>query len=317
MYKTIFIYETFFQKSIIEHLIENKYYDKEQSLIIDATNHKICIEGEEYNVNFNRFGMLISSLKVLRELRKLALTCETLVGTHITGINALFFSSFISSKNKVLIDDGIGTPVLIQNQKLFNSKIKYQIRFLITKTLLLLHNIKIKNVVNTLGTIDRYYTVYKSKIVPERSFPIYPLNFYEQQYTTNMEEVCFIGAPLLDFKLCDEESYKMLLLAVKHKYGDYKYYLHPDEKLTIKFKIEGIEFIKLNKPIEKSFFKNGVPEFVIGFTSSALLNLSLSKYKNTNPNFRYVKKKVYGKKNDEYYYEILEQNNIYESGLHI
>jgi hypothetical protein len=57
--------------------------------------------------------------------------------------------------------------------------------------------------------------------------------------------VCFIGTPLIDFKLCNEMLYKDLLLSAKQKYGDFKYYLHPDEQITLLFKIKGIEFIKL------------------------------------------------------------------------
>jgi hypothetical protein len=174
-----------------------------------------------------------------------------------------------------------------------------------------------KSIRRTLRTVDQYLTVYKQKTVPGLSFPICHLNFYETQYKTNLDEVCFIGAPLLDFKLCNKATYKELLLLVKQKYGEFKYYLHPDEQITLSFKIEGIEFIKLGTTVEDFFYTNGVPEKVVGFTSSALLNLSSSKYINFRPQFRYINKKVYGLKHDKYYYEVLEQNNILNSGLYV
>ena len=69
---------------------------------------------------------------------------------------------------------------------------------------------------------------------------------------------------------------------------------------------------------EAEFFSSeGVPETVIGFVSSALLNLSNSKYQNSFPKFRYVKKKIYGSKFDRYYYDFFEENNILDSHLYI
>ncbi len=317
MYTTIFIYETYFQKSIIDHLIEKEEVNTANTLIVDATNHKLKIEGEVFNVNFNKIRMLYSSIKGVRALKKKNISCETLVSTHITGLNALFLSAFLKATKKILIDDGIGTPVLIQNQNIFKRKLKWQIRFLITKFLLFLNEIQIKSIRNTLSSIDQYFTVYKIKDDLELPFPVYSLNFYENKFKTKLERVCFIGSPLLDFNLCDKASYKELLLSIKEKYGEYKYYLHPNEQIALSFKIKGIEFIKLPNGIEKFFYENDVPGLVIGFTSSVLLNLSSSKYINVRPQFRYINMEVYGPRYDKYYYEALEENNILNSGLYI
>ena len=317
LYSTIYIYETNFQKSVVEHLIELDKFDSTRILIINAVNHKIRIEDEVYNINFNKIEMLYSSLKGVRALQKRNISCNTLVSTHIHGINALFLSAFFSSKSKILIDDGIGTPVLIQNQNIFKRKWKWQIRFIIIKFLLYLNNVQMKSIRTTLSKVDKYFTVYKPVKSLKLPFLIHYLNFYKKQFKTNLNEVCFIGTPLIDFKLCNEILYKDLLLSAKQKYGDFKYYLHPDEQITLLFKIKGIKFIKLTETVEEHFLVNGVPEIVIGFTSSVLLNLSSSKYISTRPKFLYINKDIYGPKYDKYYYEVFEQNNILNSELYI
>jgi hypothetical protein len=100
MYTTIYIYETYFQKSIIDYLINNAFFDNNKSLVIDATNHNLIIKNVEFKINFNKSNLIVPSLYNIGKLKKENLCCETLVSTHITGINALFLSSFIKTKKK-------------------------------------------------------------------------------------------------------------------------------------------------------------------------------------------------------------------------
>jgi hypothetical protein len=123
-------------------------------------------------------------------------------------------------------------------------------------------------------------------------------------------KTCFIGAPMMDFGLMSVDLYKQLLQSVSHKFGTFVYYPHPDEKKIYDLNIDGIE-VKQNKiNIEDAFNQYGVPQTVIGFTSSALLNLSNSKYEENKPHFFYIKKEVYGTKKDQLYYDVLEMNGI-------
>jgi hypothetical protein len=316
MYSTVYIYETHFQKSVIDHLIDKDEINTANILIIDAINHKLKIESEVFNFNFNKIRMLVSSLRALIELKKMNISCETLVSTHITGLNALFFSSFIKAEKKILIDDGIGTPVLLMNHRIFKYKIKFQIRYFFIKSILFFLFLKLKSIKNTLKTISQYSTVYKkTPTLTKHFFIVKHLNFYLMKYEINQGEVCFIGAPLLEFKLCNQQSYEKLLKSVRNKYGNFIYYLHPDEQLVLSLNIDGIKFEKLNVNIESFFYEMGVPKTVIGFASSVLLNLSNSSYIQGNVNFRYIKKKVYGLEYDKLYYEVLECNNIIDSGI--
>jgi hypothetical protein len=217
-----------------------------------------------------------------------------------------------------LIDDGIGTPVLLQNQSIFKYKIKFQIRLIITEILLSLYSVKLYSINNILPDITHYYTIYKNiSFRNNECLSIVHLNLYEKEYRIVENETCFIGSPMMEFNLCKQGIYRNLLIEIKKKYGNFKYFLHPDEYIALSFRIEGIEFIKLNQSIENYFGTNGIPKNVISFVSSAILNLANSKNAFININFRYIKMKIYGSAYDELYYKILEQHNIIDSGITI
>lgn len=316
MYSTIYIYETDFQKSIINYLIERDYFNNEHYLIIDATGHEIKIGNKIFGINFNKIDKLFSSIIELKSLKRQKITCDTLVSTHITGVNSLFLSSFFESNQKILIDDGIGTPVLIQNQSLFKKKIRYQARFILSKILLIIRGSKLNNVASNFKTIDSYYTVYPNIPKKPHHFSIFYIEgFYNRDYRIISGKTGFIGAPLLEFNLTTVKNYKNLLRKVHEEYGDFTYYLHPDEKYAKSLNLPGIEFKKNNEGLEEHFYKTGMPSNVIGFASSALINLALSKNFKSDVEFKFIKKKVYGAKEDQLYYDLLASCKINCSGI--
>ena len=309
MYQTIYIYETLFQKSIIDFIVENEESDNSNYLIIDGLNHKLRVNDDCFPINFNKIDRLRTSVQSLNTIKELDLSCETIVCTHFTGINALFLSALIKAKKKVLIDDGIGTPVIIQEPKLFSKKYKYRLRFFLVKTSLLFYGVRLKNIEQVINSINEYWTVYNSNSM-NSNMKIKRIDFFNKSQMILKGKTCFIGAPMMDFGLVSVDSYKQLLQSVGDKFGTFVYYPHPDEKKINDLNIDGIEVKQNNTNIEDAFNQSGVPQTVIGFTSSALLNLSNCKYEDKKPHFFYIKKEVYGTYKDQLYYDVLERNGI-------
>ena len=276
MYKTIAIYETQLQKRIINHFINKGVIKKKGLLIIDAIGHKVKLMDKVIDLNFNKFSMIFSSMKNVMELRKLNLECEILISVHFTGINALFFSSYIKCKEKILIDDGIGTPVVLLDNTLYNHLFRYQVRFLFIKLALrLLHNVKLLSVQKSTLDFSSYYSIYQfGKYFSNKTYEYKYIHGVNKKYESISKGIGFIGSPMTEFGMVSEKKYKTFLSTIVNNEGPFTYFLHPDEKNTINYQIEGVSFIKSKMTVELYFEKHGVPETLYSFSSSAALNIA-------------------------------------------
>lgn len=312
MYKTIAIYETKLQKKIICHFISEGVISENGLLIIDAIGHKVKLMDRTIDLNFNKFSNIFNSLKNTNELKELNLECETLVSTHFTGINALFFSSFIKCKQKMLIDDGIGTPVLLLDNSLYNRLFRFQGRFFFIKfALRLLYNIKLLTVQKATLDFSSYYSIYQfENFFSNNSYEFRYIEGVNKKYEFITKGIGFIGSPMTEFGLVSEKKYKTFLSTIVNKEGPFTYFLHPDEKNTLNYQIDGVNFVKTNMFIEEYFEKHGVPETLYSFSSSASLNIAAANPKVKIFNIGY---ESFFRNKNKIYHQVLNELGIKKS----
>lgn len=312
MYKTIAIYETQLQKRTINYFIKNNVIDKDELLIIDATGHEVKLMGQTIKLNFNKFSLTFDSLKNVKELSKLNLKCETLLSTHFTGINSLFFSSFVKCNNKILIDDGIGTPVLLLDNNLYNRLIRFQVRFFLIKLALkLFYNIKLLTVQKSINDFQKYYSIYNlNHLFKNRLFDFKYIDGVNKKLKLLPNTIGFIGSPMVKFNLVSKKRFKQFLCKILNGEGPFTYYLHPDEKKINSYIANGITFVKPNNFIEEYFDKNGVPEILYSFSSSSVLNIA-----SVNPEVKIlnISFSSFFRNKSKVYSQVLNELNISES----
>ena len=314
IYSAIYFYETKLQKRIVDYIINRQLFDNTNYLIIDASGHDLSINGNVYKINFNKINKIFQSLINLNKIKRLNIIGSVLIGTHITGLNAQFISSNIKANKKIIIDDGIGTPVLLCNPNIFKRKIKYQLRYNISKIAVFFMGMKLLSVKRLYHELDEYITVYKNlPATVMNNFKVIHIDLLNVKYIVRNGKVGFVGMPLVDFKIIKQNKFIEFLHIIKNTYGNFEYYLHPDEKFASTLLVEGVDFIKPNNALENYFAKTGLPEKLIGFASSVLLNVSTSIHVKTN--LYYVKTNIYGREYDSLYYKLLENNNILYSGI--
>ena len=138
-YDAIIIFETNFQKSIVDHLIKLYLFNK-NVLVIDSRNHSInmIVESDIIQLPINLGGLrwIIKSLFTVRKFP--LLRTQELIGTHFTGIHCRFFESVIEYKNLSLIDDGIGTPALLRSNSFSTRSFAWFSRYILAHVVMLL-----------------------------------------------------------------------------------------------------------------------------------------------------------------------------------
>jgi len=205
--------------------------------------------------------------------------CDTLIGNLITNYNSYFLISVVEYSKLILIDDGIGTPVILENPNYYSSPFKYKIKNLFLKiTSFLILGLKFKLYDDYYDDIKYYYTVYdfKNQIKSEK------INIFHKSNKVLVGSKCFIGQPILEFGQISQQAYISFLKKVVKKEGQITYYAHPQEKILENLQLDGLTYIKSKLTIEKNFELNGIPEHVISFYSSSLLNLKMC-----NPEIRF------------------------------
>tara|TARA_B110000027_G_C16118167_1_gene301316 strand:- start:2511 stop:3461 length:951 start_codon:yes stop_codon:yes gene_type:complete len=312
MYDTIAVFETQLQKKIIFNFIEIGLIKKKKLLIIDASNHKLKLNELNIDLNFNKISNIFKSFKNIKALKKLNLKCKTLISTQFTGINALFFSSFINSDKKILIDDGIGTPVLLLDNSLYNRLFRFQLRFYFIKSILrLFFNIKLLSVQKATITFDSYYSIYNLGVFFD--YKPYEFRYIDgiiQKYDLINKEIGFIGAPMVEFGLTSEKKLKALLSKIVKNEGPFSYFLHPDEKYSLDYNIQGVNFLKPNMLIERYFEIHGVPKTLYSFSSSAALNIATA---NPQVNVYNIGYESYFRNKNQVYLKVLNQFSVKKS----
>lgn len=312
MYKTIAIYGTHLQKKIINHLIDEEIISKNGLLVIDGSRKQVKVNDTVIGLNFNVFSKVLTSIRNIKKLRELDLECETLISTHFTGINALFFSSFIKCQEKILIDDGIGTPVLLLDNKVYNRLVRFQVRFSIIRLILFLfYDTKLTTVQKATQNFTKYYSIYNfKKLFSDKPFEFRYIDGVNKKFEILPENVGFIGSPMVDFGLVSKMKFKQLLSEIIDGEGPLTYFLHPNEKKANHFEMEGITFVRPQTSIEEYFEKNGVPETLFSFSSSATLNVA-----SANPDVKIfnINFKSFFRNKSHVYNKVLDEFSILES----
>ena len=275
VYDAIIVFETDFQKSIIDIIINN-YYKKKYVLLIDARNFSVKFEGRVYNINLNGFKRTSSSVGDL--IRFPHLYTKELLCTVFPGIGCRMFPSIISYETLVLIDDGSGTPAILKNG-IFLNTIKLKIRFLYASFILyLLKKRPLKYTKPLMKCITKYYSIYpfvKNDFSEfTKGIDIVYIDYFKQ-YKFNIilkGQAGFVSSGLPTDK-------NPLLSNIYHNYNVAPiYYPHPHENVS---KIESSLIKEMIFPkviLEQYFMSNGIPEILFGEPSTVFINLRLSGY---------------------------------------
>jgi hypothetical protein len=301
-YDVIAYFETDIQKIYVDFIINNAFAEA-NCLLIDARNKKLLIDNRSYNINFNDRSCICNSLKELKNI-DLTYSCKYLLGTHFTGVNCRFIVSIINYKKLLLIDDGLGTPTTLMMPSIFLYRRTFILKYMILKILIyILIKKKLERTKVIISKIESYYTIYniRTKLTKIR---INPFPKWTRELITN--KVGFIGAPYIDHGLITKSRYVDFLKEMIRREGPLIYYLHPDEKWSENLIISGITFIKPCCSLEKYIETNEIPGKIIGFYSSALMNLKIM---NEKIDAYYIKINTF-KECGKCYENILTSNNI-------
>lgn len=280
-YDIIFVYETNFQEKIVTYLIDNKIKNK-TFLRIDARNDQIKLPNETIKIDLNSFSGTLKSIKDIFT-KKSNLKCNQLVGTFVVSTNSRFFECFIEYEQLVLIDDGIGTPVIIDNPDIKNKSFLRNITSIISKILTITAGYKLKSVREILNKIKHYWSIYP--IPTENIISKEYINFFNSktQYASN-EEIAFIGQPLVETKLMSIQKYWTIIKKIQQQEGLISYYPHPREKFHKDIVLPYVEIKEndsSNTTIEEYFLKHGMPKKIISFVSTTLINIKCLEVKET------------------------------------
>lgn len=303
-YDIIYISESGFQQKIIEYLIANIFPSSNYLWLKSKDGHFIDNENRTYGVDLNHVKGIFNSVPSIFKFPKLS--CNYLIGTQFTGGNCRFFEAVIDYKELHLIDDGIGTPLILRTPKFYRTQPTSILKFNIVKLLLFGLRVKItKSTQSIIKSINKYYSIYKFESI---SIPILEISPFSAN-NVKMKDDCigYIGQPLVEYGMIEASYYKEHLEKIIKRFNKpIEYYTDPSEKLIVNNKIESLEIADKNEPLESFIVNNGMPTIIVSFVSSALLNLKLmcpevEAYYCKIPNHD-EKRKLY--------YDIFEENDI-------
>lgn len=273
-YDAIFVYETDFQKSVVDNIIP-VYYEGKNLLLIDARYFQVRYSGKTYSLNLNGFKNTIVSIKALFQFPKLY--TKELICTAFTGINSRLFPAIVKHKQLVFIDDGIGTPAILKLGKYPSSR-KFVIRYIFACGLLFLLRRRVLSRTKTLiRNAKKYYTIYDfvdgdfSQFI--KCLTIIHVNYFSMyKYTLILDDI--VG--FVSNGLGDKSG---LLQEVYIKTGKKPvYFPHPHEDIS---RIDTNLVLRIERPdtiLEKHFMQSGVPAMLFGDPSTVFINLRQSHY---------------------------------------
>jgi hypothetical protein len=299
-YEAVFVYETNFQKNIIEHLIAHQYR-KKKILVIDARYNKIQIYDEVWNINIGSRKNTLKSIINILKWKKNIITDE-LVGTLFAGFNSRFFEVVITYKRLTIIDDGIGTPVLLKNPERYWVDKKYRRIHIFNFIILLFRGKLLKTTKQIIKRISKYYTIYNLPF--NNSFIIEKLDFWDTyNITINKGMVGVIGDDMLSVEkrnIMIKQAYDFFSIPVH-------YFPHPREQFINELdKTYIAEIVRPTTTIEDHFNKNRIPEIIVARYSTVLLNLSMMKINGVKLFYIPVK----DGKVEKYYHELLDSVGV-------
>lgn len=305
-YDTIIVFETDFQKTIVDMIFQNA---NDRILIIDARSYMIRMNGVKYRINLNGFKNTVKSICDLLSFPRLH--TKELVCTAFTGINSRLFPAIIEHEHLSLIDDGSGTPAILKSGKYPWNK-KYRIRFVFSLLVLAMLRGRFLSRTKTLiNEVETYYSIYYKFVDSEYSkytkkLKIIRVDYFSKYKFDNVLKgtVGYISNGCVHVK---NERLQKIFKETGHKPV---YYPHPYENLKNidKNYIERIE--RPNCILEDFFMQKGIPEVLFGDPSTVFINLRMSDVPANNMTIFYTNRLM-----NRTYYEIfkgLEINIINE-----
>lgn len=307
-YDVIIYIETKLQNLIAKYLIDTNFKNDNVLIIAPKSFIKESVSNVSFyksTVNLHGYSKAIPSLISLILSKKPKLICDLFICSFMTGLNSIYWESIIKYKNLGLIDDGTGTIYNLEFKRDFENK---RIENIFTYY----------NVLSLVGIVKRLETKQKLKSILSVYFSIYynefeSLNvehlpiFNAKSSSENVDEILFIGQPFVEANHVQFNDYLDRLKTISNYFHSYLTYVtHPQEKEN---KFEGIDFIKIKKlncTVEE-YVETSKPKTIIGFTSSALINLSL-RYGNNG--IYYCQMPVNNYPDIENYYKLLEKFGI-------
>lgn len=271
-YDAVFVYETDFQKSVIDRIVASRPRD-ERRLVIDARGGKIRMDGEEYAVNLNGFKPVLKSWAERKKLPRVV--AGELVCTAVTGINCRLFPAIFDYRTLSLIDDGTGTPVILKEGRYILRSLHLAARFAFAWLYVKLQYCRnLPGDRKLLSRVDKYYTIYPFMVEGYKdSFignaAVCPVDYFSR--------VDFRVRPGVGFVSTGESPVKGSELAlVKELEGAApEYYPHPHEDLSRVDKGLVGEIVRPEGTLESYFVREGIPGRLYGEISTVFLNLKM------------------------------------------
>ena len=277
--KIIIFIQTDLQLVIAKEII--KKYSQDDVLLLDLRTFSFVVDDKLLFVNLYGFENIRKTFYSFKK-NKIKLKCELLIGNLLTSYNSFFLISVIDYSKLILLDDGIGTPVILRHPTYYDYTIKHIFKNFLLKSIFPIFFYKnFKMIKEVFNEISFYYTIYDFKT----NFKSEKINIFKDSPVMLKNVKCFLGQPLIEYKLISKEKYILFLEKMIQNEGSIIYFAHPKEYYLKNIQIKGFTFISNDDPIEIFFEKNGIPEYIYSFYSSSLLNL---KIQNPNTNFFYV-----------------------------
>jgi hypothetical protein len=271
-YDIIYIVESGFQQKIIDHLIDQVYPNKSYLVIKKNRDGFLLGENNWQAADFNHSKGILKSIATIYKFPKLK--CEKLIGTHFTGVNCRFFEAIINYDMLELIDDGIGTPVILDNPNFYFGQPFSILKFFVLRLLMISVFLKTKNTKNIIKNVSLYHSVYFKDYL---GLKVNYLDYFKKWSSEIIRsKIGFIGQPFVEYGFINEiVMIKLIKQIISENNVILNYFPDPCEKWIYNQKIENLNVVIKDKPLELYFKENGTPETLYTFVSSALLNIKM------------------------------------------
>ncbi len=256
------------------------------------------------------FQKLLGFFKLILLLRKFRNVENIFVG-HIDDVWMRFFLRRIKAKKIILLEDGVATLQIAMRRLNTNNLHYFPGQAKIVK------NGFFKNTVfedYILGNQDiilpsiTFFTAYEK--IQINSFDNVEANTFHYLYSNRnktqeiINEVWFVGQPLVERKLVSKNDFIEMLNTIKTKYGDkydYCYIIHRSEKYPEFINDLGFKVISFENPLEIVVTRSKEIPAIIGSVNSAALMNIWKLYRNMNIKFFYSNiSKEFISKNETY-----------------
>ena len=271
-YDNVIIIESVFQEEIVSFLHESGAIVG-TSLTIRRTKTGFDIDNSNISLNFNSLRSVVKSIISLRDIPPI--TCSNLYATHITGVDTRVLAASIKHTSKILIDDGIGTPLILENPAFYLRLPIELLKMWIARLSVAVTKGEIipftKGIIND---VTKYYSIYYKQHQSLKTERIPLLNSW--QYQPNQEFTGFIGQPFVEYGFLKDHMYRALLEHLSSSCETLLYYPDPSEEWIYNQHIPNITIVQKRVSLENFLATNGGPHTLISMVSSALLNIKLA-----------------------------------------